>query len=289
MKKILFTVTLLLSCVLLLSGCVLTVHNDLEDDNTLEENFATDFNGKLVPAYENVDVSTLDPKLFTLNDIGRMTYTDAAVKTLCGIDVSNHNGEIDWNTVAEDGVDFVMLRIGYRGYGSKGLIGIDDSFYVNYDNAKKAGLKIGVYFYSQAVNEEEAREEAHFVLDTLQERKLDYPVAYDWEYVDYDEARTDLMTGEQITKCARAFCDEIRKSGNDAIIYFNRAVGYSEYDLSKLTDCDFWLAEYVNSPSFHYKYSIWQYSCDGQVNGINGKVDMNISVVDYSEEKTAYG
>lgn len=289
MKKLIAVFFAMLSLTVLLTGCLFFGSEEETTDNSRQEYFVTDFNGKLVPAYDNVDVSTLEPKMFVEDENGRMTYSDASVKTLCGIDVSNHQGSIDWEAVAADGIDFVMLRIAYRGYGTKGIMSVDDSFYENYDNASKAGLKIGVYFYSQAVSVAEANEEALFVLDVLSGRKLDYPVAYDWEYVDYDEARTDNMTGEEITQCAKAFCDVIKQNGLNAVIYFNRAVGYSEYILSELTDYDFWLAEYVTYPSFHYKYSIWQYSCEGTVDGIEGDVDMNIALVDYSEEKITFG
>ena len=109
---------------------------------------------------------------------------------------------------------------------------------------------IGVYFYSQAVNTQEAVEEAQFVLEALGDLELSYPVAYDWEYVDAEEARTKDMTSEQITECAKAFCEEIEKAGRRAIVYFNCEIGYFEFDLKALESYDFWLAEYEKYPSF---------------------------------------
>ena len=205
---------------------------------------------------------------------------------MTGIDVSVFQGDINWEEVAADGIDFVILRIGYRGYGSKGIMGIDDNFYVNYDGAVKAGLKVGAYFYSQAVNAEEAREEAQFVLSALGDRVLEFPIVYDWEYVDNDVARTKDMTSAQITECAVNFCDEIEKSGRDVMIYFNREIGYFEYDLAKISDYAFWLAEYCEYPTFIYKFDMWQYTDSGSVNGIDTKVDINIY---FPLEYSSYG
>lgn len=175
-----------------------------------------------------------------------------------------------------------MLRVGYRGYGQKGIMGKDDKFDSNYEGAKKAGLKVGAYFFSQATNESEAREEADFVLDAVRDCPLDYPIAYDWEFVDNDEARTNGMTSEDITVCAKAFCEAIKSAGKVPVIYFNCETGYFNYDLPQVKDYDFWLAEYYDTPSFYYNYKMWQYSKTGSVDGISGDVDMNISIVDFS-------
>lgn len=286
MKQILIVFSIF---TLLLCSCSFNIDKPDNTDISTTEPALTDFGGLVIPVYENVDVSQLNPNLFSFNENGRMEYLDSSVKTLCGIDVSNHQGEIDWDAVASDGVDYAILRIGYRGYGAKGILGADESFERNYEEAKRAGLKVGVYFYSQAISADEAREEARFVLETLGDRELDYPVAYDWEYVDNDTARTDFMTGEKITACAAAFCEEVENAGREVIIYFNCSIGYFDYDLSVLNDYDFWLAEYNKLPTFFYKYTMWQYSCTGTVEGIDGNVDLNISLVDYSEAVTSYG
>lgn len=244
--------------------------------------YATDVNGELVPKHEDVSESSLDPMLFSFDDKGRAIYADASQEIITGIDVSVFQGDIDWQAVAADGIDFVMLRIGYRGYGSKGIMGIDDKFYDNYYAAVAAGLDVGAYFYSQAVNVKEAKEEALYVLDALGELELSFPVAYDWEYVDNDAARTKNMTSSEITECAKAFCEEIEKAGRTAVIYFNCEIGYFEYDLKVLENYDFWLAEYDKYPSFLYDYKMWQYTDAGRVDGIDGDVDLNISIVDYS-------
>ena len=242
----------------------------------------TDISGRIIPNHTDIAKSVLSPEFFVRDGKGRMTYSDPAVKTYTGIDVSVFQGDIDWDAVKNDGIDFVMLRVGYRGYGQKGIMGKDDKFDSNYEGAKKAGLKVGAYFFSQAANESEAREEAAFVLDAVRDCPLDYPIAYDWEFVDNGEARTNGMTSEDITVCAKAFCEAIKSAGKVPVIYFNCETGYFNYDLPQVKDYDFWLAEYYDTPSFYYNYKMWQYSKTGSVDGISGDVDMNISIVDFS-------
>lgn len=242
----------------------------------------TDISGRIIPNHTDIAKSVLSPEFFVRDGKGRMTYSDPAVKTYTGIDVSVFQGDIDWDAVKNDGIDFVMLRVGYRGYGQKGIMGKDDKFDSNYEGAKKAGLKVGAYFFSQATNESEAREEAAFVLDAVRDCPLDYPIVYDWEFVDNGEARTNGMTSEDITVCAKAFCEAIKSAGKVPVIYFNCETGYFNYDLPQVKDYDFWLAEYYDTPSFYYNYKMWQYSKTGSVDGISGDVDMNISIVDFS-------
>lgn len=284
MKKLIIVV---LVSVFLFSSC--SFPGLRQETTTAEPIYATDVNGEYVPIHKDVEESILDPMQFQLDENGRMQYNDAEFTVVNGIDVSVFQGEIDWNRVKSDGIDFVMLRVGFRGYGSKGVMEEDGKFRENYLNAKNAGLDVGVYFYSQAINETEAREEARFVLEILKDIKLDYPVAYDWEYVDYAEARTDNMSSEEITLCAKAFCEEIKAAGREVIIYFNREIGYFEYDLNTLKDIDFWLAEYSHYPTFIYKFSMWQYTDKGTVDGINSDVDLNICVfpVNSAEEITS--
>lgn len=284
MKK--FLILFFLSC-LVFTGC--SVINNSEPATEFNSVYTTDVNGTLVPVHENVNESTLDAKLYFREENGRVGYSVPEITLLHGIDVSVFQGDIDWNAVKSDGIDFVMLRIGFRGYGSKGIMQIDNKFYENYSGATAAGLKVGVYFYSQAINAEEAKEEADFVLETLGDRTLDFPIAYDWEYVDNAEARTKNMTSEEITQCATSFCQTIISNGLTPVIYFNREIGYFEYDLSAVKDFDFWLAEYNSYPTFIYEYTMWQYTDSGIVDGVEGKVDLNISLVDYSINYDSFG
>lgn len=246
-------------------------------DETTEPQL-TDVSGRVIPNHTDVAKSVLSPEFFVRDGRGRVSYNDSTVSAYTGIDVSVFQGDIDWNAVKNDGIDFVMLRVGYRGYGTKGIIGEDANFKKNYEGAKEAGLKVGAYFFSQALNEKEAAEEANFVLDTVKDYPLDYPIAFDWEFVRNDEARTNGMSSESITACAKSFCEVIAQAGYTPLIYFNRETGYFSYDLTLVKDIGFWLAEYYDTPSFYYNYKMWQYSESGSVDGINGEVDMNIFI-----------
>lgn len=286
MKKYIKIIAVLTAALLVCTVCAFGAYRIVKRLNSstgiTTETPVTDISGRIIPNHTDIAKSVLSPEFFVRDGKGRMTYSDSSVKTYTGIDVSVFQGDIDWDAVKNDGIDFVMLRVGYRGYGQKGIMGKDDKFDSNYEGAKKAGLKVGAYFFSQATNESEAREEAAFVLDAVRDCPLDYPIAYDWEFVDNDEARTNGMTSEDITVCAKAFCEAIKSAGKVPVIYFNCETGYFNYDLPQVKDYDFWLAEYYDTPSFYYNYKMWQYSKTGSVDGISGDVDMNISIVDFS-------
>lgn len=285
MKRVLIVLIML---TVILSSCVFSFENT-ETTEEYKSPYATDIDGQLVPVHDDVEESKLDPKLFYRDERGRMKYMSTEQNILTGIDVSVFQGDINWHEVAADGIEFVMLRAGFRGYGAKGILQVDEKLKDNYAGAKQAGLKVGVYFYSQAINEAEAVEEALFLLEAIKGMDLDFPVAYDWEYVDSAVARTNNMTSSEITKCANAFCNEILKYDYQVIVYFNCEIGYFEYDLSKLQNFGFWLAEYNEYPTFIYDYKMWQYTDKGSVNGIEGSVDINISVVDFSKVPDSVG
>lgn len=192
-----------------------------------------------------------------------------------GVDVSSHQQEIDWELVAANGVEFAMIRVGYRGY-TEGEIQPDDYFVQNIEGARAAGLDVGVYFFSQALDEQEAIDEANYVLERIKPYSLSYPVIFDWEDIEAD-ARTDGMDSVQLTKNAIAFCDTIKQAGYRAGVYFNQRFGYEEFDLESLQDYVFWLAEYNDTPSFSFHFQIWQYCNDGRVDGIKTDVDLNLA------------
>ena len=192
-----------------------------------------------------------------------------------GVDVSSHQQEIDWELVAANGVEFAMIRVGYRGY-TEGEIQPDDYFVQNIEGARAAGLDVGVYFFSQALDEQEAIDEANYVLEQIKDYPLSYPVIFDWEDIEAD-ARTDGMDSVQLTNTANAFCDTIKQAGYRAGVYFNQRFGYEEFDLESLQDYVFWLAEYNDTPSFSFHFQIWQYCNDGRVDGIKTDVDLNLA------------
>lgn len=218
-------------------------------------------------------------------ETGRMhSYNEAGSwDALTGIDISAHNTVTDWDAVKADGIDFVMLRLGYRTYGG-GELEADTMFAEHYQSAKAAGLKIGAYFFSQAVNEVEAEEEAMFALQQLGGRALDYPLVFDWEMIfnDAEGARTDNVAVEALTAATLTFCQNVEAYGYTPMIYQNKRTALLKCDLPRLKDYPMWLAEYGDGPTYIYDYAMWQYSCTGGVNGIDGNVDMNLSFADYT-------
>ena len=211
---------------------------------------------------------------------GRPVYQGDAFDTLLGVDVSEHQYSVDWRQVADSGVDFAYIRIGYRGNTEGGLY-LDPWFETNFAGAKENGLLVGVYFYSQAITPAEAEEEASFVLDKLEERELDLPIVFDWEKVEGGGARTDGLDLETRTACAVAFCEAVKSAGYEPAVYYNRNLGYYGYDLRKLTKYDSWFALFLNPPdlywpSFYYKVSMWQFSETEIVPGIDGPTDMDM-------------
>ncbi len=208
-----------------------------------------------------------------------LKYEDEHYSSRLGIDVSRHQGQIDWERVREQGVEFAFLRIGYRGYGEEGKIRLDERFYENLEGAQGAGIDVGVYFFSQAVNEEEALEEAGFVLDALNGCELQLPVVYDPESILDDVARTDDVSGEQFTKNTVVFCDTIKENGYEPMIYSNMLWEAFKFDLGRLTDIPVWYADYEAFPQTPYHFVFWQYTNEGHMEGIEGEMDYDIQLV----------
>lgn len=210
-------------------------------------------------------------------------YENGKQVSFVGVDISKLQDYIDFVKVKKAGINFVMIRVGARGYGTGQLI-VDEYFSENIKRATDAGLDVGVYFYSQAITEEEAVEEANLVLENLGEYKISYPVAYDMELVPNDSARTDDLSRSERTKITKAFLDTIEKAGHKSIIYGNKEWLIKKIDMSKLTAYDVWLAQEADIPDYPYKFSMWQYDTQGSVDGIAGPVNLNISFIDYAEK-----
>lgn len=235
-----------------------------------------------IDAVEGFSKNTYDNDSFITDDSGMMTYyIDGEIASCMGVDLSEYQGAVDFEKVKEQGFEFVILRIGGRYYSEEGKMYVDTNYHQYYKDAKDAGLKVGGYFFSQAKNAEEAVEEAEFVLQNISGMELDYPVAFDWEIIEGDSARTDTVLGSDLTQSAIAFCDTIEEAGFESIIYSNTHLMYYMYDLELLKDYEFWIADYENHPSMYYNFTMWQYNIEGQVDGIEGNVDMNICMKNY--------
>ena len=224
---------------------------------------------------KNVKPCQYDKDLFR-HEGDKLFYDDETYDCALGIDVSYHQGYIDWQQVKEQGFDFAFLRIAYRGYGQEGVLKTDTEFERNLQNAQGAGLSVGVYFFAQAINEQEAKEEADFVLSLLNQRHLELPVVYDPESILDDEARTDDVTGEQFTKNTEVFCNAIREAGYEPMIYSNMLWEAYKLDLEYLKDFPIWYADYEAKPQTPYDFTFWQYSNQGKVGGVSGNVDLDI-------------
>lgn len=194
-----------------------------------------------------------------------------------GIDVSEHQGNINWETVSQY-VDFAFIRLGYRGYGNGNIV--TDAYYsTNMQGALANNVPVGVYFYSQAITYEEGVEEANYVLSLLGDTGLAYPIVLDREDPMQESARTNNLTVEQHTQAALGFLETIAAAGRSAMIYTNQMYYALYLDLEQIYKYPVWLAQYANEPVWPYKFSIWQYSESGEVPGISGSVDMNIEMM----------
>ena len=198
-------------------------------------------------------------------------YDDCRV----GIDVSSHQGQIDWEKVARTDVEIVMVRAGYRGYGKAGKLVEDPNAKTNIAAAAEAGLDVGAYFFSQAVTVEEAEEEARMLLEIIKDLPITMPVVYDWEYIS-SEARTAHMDARTLTDCALAFCSIIEEAGYTPMVYFNIYHSQHLLHIAELKQYDFWLAWYSDRMIFPYKLRMWQYTDTGRVPGIDTNVDLNV-------------
>lgn len=210
-------------------------------------------------------------------------YEDGKECSFVGVDISKYQEYIDFNKVKKAGIDFCMVRVGARGYGTGQLV-LDEYFHENMKRATDAGLALGVYFFSQAITEEEAIEEANMVLEQIEAYNVTYPVAFDMEYIENDKARVEQLTKKEKTAIAIAFLDTIKAAGYTPIIYGKKEWLIQKIDLTKLEDYDVWLAQYEDIPEYPYQFSMWQYTNKGTVDGISGKVDLNISFIDFSEK-----
>ena len=200
-----------------------------------------------------------------------------------GIDVSRWQYDIDWEKVAASGAEFAIIRIGYRGNES-GLINPDKYAQQNLAGATAAGLKVGVYFFSQAITREEAEEEAYYVLDFIKDYDITMPVVFDWERNRDEGSRSADMDRRTLTDLSLTFLETIEMAGYDAMIYFNPFMSRNLLYLQDLTDYDFWLASYTETMDFPYKVKMWQYTESGTIPGIDTPCDFNI----YFPDETDY-
>lgn len=201
-----------------------------------------------------------------------------------GIDVSKWQGNINWNQVKNSGVEFAMIRIGYRG-SSQGSIVMDPYFVQNVKGATANGIKVGLYFFSMAIDEAEAIQEAAWTVENAKKYRITYPIVYDFE--SWGSGRVAGVSDEQIQKNALAFLGFIRSSGYSAMMYGSKNALNTRFSMGNFSNYKVWLAHYTEKTNYAGRYNMWQYTDKGTVPGISGPVDMNIAYFSYSKEKEA--
>ena len=220
-------------------------------------------------------IQCIDNKLYYFNADGVLENG----KTF-GVDVSKYQKNINWNQIKKAGVSFVIVRIGYRGYGASGTLVLDPMFEEHFTNVKNAGLKVGVYFFSQATTEEEAKEEAFACAYVLNGRKLDYPIFFDTEAsgASNGSGRADGLGMEDRTKCAIAFCEEVKAQGYKPGVYASTLWYRKRVNLNSLKKYTIWNAHYgvASSP---IDCALWQGTCTARLPGYKGDLDVNISYI----------
>lgn len=276
---------------------MLTIHfvkqneiNELQDslDTALSEKTEEKVYNVYIPErdmiYGKVPVNPYNVDNFKIMD-GFMAYVDDEGNKIShlGVDLSYHNSSVDFDELAASGVEFVMLRCGYRGYTEGGLVK-DEKFDEYAREANRVGLKLGVYFFTQAVTMEEARDEAEFVIELIKDYDISYPVAIDTEHVPDSGARTNEneISDELRTQMLIEFCETIREEGYYPMVYASENWMRRNMDLSKLTEYDFWVPQYLDENDFLFDFTMWQYTEKGNAPGIEGEVDLDISMVDYA-------
>lgn len=230
---------------------------------------------------DNLAKSIIDNDKISIDDkTGYYSYEDDKYESIAGVDLSVYQGDVDFSKVKNAGFDYCMLRVGYRTYGG-GVVTADANFETYVSDALKNDLDVGVYFFTSAISTAEAKEEAQFVLDAIKPYNITYPVVVDVEEIVSGTSRQESLSVEELTEIVKTFCETIEDAGYDVMIYSNLKGFIANVNLEELEDYDKWFANYDTTPYYPYKFTMWQYSQSGSVDGIDGDVDLDI----YLKEK----
>lgn len=235
---------------------------------------------KIEPMYDENGIRYNDydfSKLKKFDDL--FFYEDDHYYSKLGVDLSSYQRDIDFNALKDNGIEFVYLRVAYRGYQT-GEIHKDVYFESFYKRAKECGLEVGVYIFSAAINIEEAHEEANFILDAISDKEIDLPIVIDMEAIDYDEARTDNISNDEIKDIINTFISDVNKKGYDGSLYTNLQYIKDHLSPSDLVDWNLWVAQYNKVPDHQYAFNIWQYTESGVIKGIDERLDLNLMLVE---------
>ncbi len=291
-KRSLFLAVILALVVVLVTVAAITLIRgprassvELVSETTAEYIVNDLYEGKMTIPKFNLPGNSYKPDDFVERN-GIVSYEGG--ESLVGINVNMQKGDIDWGQVAAGGVDYAMIRVGFRGYDT-GKLTPDANFKANIEGATEANLPVGVYFYSKAVTEAEAEEEAAFVLEQIRGYSVKYPVAFYWEYDVKDDgsldqsSRTVRCNGEQVTGFIDTFCKKVKAAGYTPSYYCDKDMGYEKLDLDQLSGYEMWYAEFRAIPSFYYNFGMWQYTKEGTVPGISKQVPISLALKKYAK------
>lgn len=232
---------------------------------------------------ENLVLNDYVKSRFVNKDPFMSYYLNGKEASWSGVDISSKQGVVDFKKLKKAGCDFVMIKTGGRGYSS-GEIVLDDNFKEYMKSAKSAGLDIGVYFFSQAISEDEVEEEAETLLEMIKDYTITYPVVFQMQEVDGDMARVEALDTDSRTALTEIFLNKIKKAGYTPMLYGNKEWLATKINLEAFKEYDIWLAQESDTPDYPYEFSMWQYDKEGMVSGVEKETGLNISFVDYSEK-----
>ncbi len=231
---------------------------------------------------EGLRANTVTMEQIHISADGEYAYIkDGKTVSHKGVDVSKYQKAIDWKKVAAEGVEYAFIRVGCRGYGKSGTLLTDDYFHQNVKGALAEDIQVGAYFFSQALNVEEAIEEAELVIKELGDYEITYPVAIDIERVNGQTARQDALTTAERTEVCIAFCERIREAGYTPMVYGDLETFSELLNAEQLEAYDFWICETGGTMTFPYEFAVWQYSHEGTVAGISGDTSISISLKEW--------
>lgn len=264
----------------------MTKKESMQDSDDMDDGKHTlvtyqDGSTEWVEINDKLAANSYDTAKFVYQNPQMKYYVNGKQASWFGVDISSKQGIVDFEKLKKAGVDFVMIKVGGRGYSSGNIV-LDSSYKDYMNGAKNAGLGIGVYFYSQAVDKDEVCEEAETLLELLKDYPVKYPVVFDMESVEGDMARTDALDVSTRTELARIFLKTIKAEGYTPMLYGDKEWLVTKLDLEKLQDYDVWLSQEADTPDYPYEYTMWQYNKSGTVSGISGTAGLNISLVNYS-------
>ena len=264
----------------------MTKKESMQDSDDMDDGKHTlvtyqDGSTEWVEINDKLAANSYDTAKFVYQNPQMKYYVNGKQASWFGVDISSKQGIVDFKKLKKAGVDFVMIKVGGRGYSSGNIV-LDSSYKDYMNGAKNAGLGIGVYFYSQAVDKDEVCEEAETLLELIKDYPVKYPVVFDMESVEGDVARTDALDVSTRTELARIFLKTIKAEGYTPMLYGDKEWLVTKLDLEKLQDYDVWLSQETDTPDYPYEYTMWQYNKSGTVSGISGTAGLNISLVNYS-------